>query len=301
LRVASWAAEPQNKPVIFNNVSMDMMYRKSADLADRGVSALAKSLKRVNDEPIAELELRSISKSFRRHEVLRDLSITVHGGEIVGLLGPDGAGKTTCFEVIIGLQKPAWGQVLLNGTDITHLPTYRRAILGLSYLAQEPGVFRGLTVEQNIRAVLEISEPDAAARRTKLQDLLQEFHLEHLRDRKTTHLSGGERRRCEIVRALAADPCFMLLDEPFAGIDPITIEELERLIRGLRERQTGVLITDHNIHEMLHLVDRAYVIVDGQLVFDGMPEDLVADATVRKLYLGQDSDPGNRMSANSRA
>lgn len=265
------------------------MFRRSEECAPDDVGVLEGH----SSEPVTNislnqgLELVSVSKSFRKREVLRDLTIKVQAGEIVGLFGPDGAGKTTCFEVILGLIRPDFGRILLNGVDITQLPTYRRAVLGLAYLPQEPGIFRGLTVAQNIRAMLELSEPEPHARRERLEQLLREFNLNHLRDRKATLLSGGERRRCEIVRALALDPSIMLLDEPFAGIDPITIAEIESLIRQLKARGAGILITDYNFHEMMELVDCAYVLVDGQILFEGTPDALVADEAVRKLYLGQ--------------
>jgi lipopolysaccharide export system ATP-binding protein len=211
----------------------------------------------------------------------------VNRGEVVGLLGPNGAGKTTCFYSVMGLVKPDAGRIMLDGRDITPLPMYRRAILGLGYLPQETSIFRGLTVEQNISAVLEIAEPDRSAREARLEQLLGEFGLTRLRTSPAMALSGGERRRCEIARALAADPKIMLLDEPFAGIDPLSIADIRDLVKELKGRDIGVLITDHNVRETLDIVDRACIIYDGQVLFAGTPEALVADPDVRRLYLGE--------------
>lgn len=233
------------------------------------------------------LEVRSIAKAYDRRAVLHDVSLDVHRGEVVGLLGPNGAGKTTCFYSVMGLVKPDSGRIFLDGADITELPMYRRAILGLGYLPQETSIFRGLTVEQNIMAVLEVAEPDSGARRDRLEQLLSEFGITHLRESAAMALSGGERRRCEIARALAADPSIMLLDEPFAGIDPISIADIRELVRELKKRDIGVLITDHNVRETLDIVDRACIIYDGQVLFTGTPRALVADHEVRRLYLGE--------------
>jgi lipopolysaccharide export system ATP-binding protein len=233
------------------------------------------------------LEVRSIAKSYDRRAVLHDVSLEVHRGEVVGLLGPNGAGKTTCFYSVMGLVKPDSGRIFLDGQDITALPMYRRAILGLGYLPQETSIFRGMTVEQNIMAVLEVSEPDRHVRRDRLEQLLGEFGITALRDSPAMALSGGERRRCEIARSLAAHPTIMLLDEPFAGIDPISIADIRELVRELKSRGIGVLITDHNVRETLDIVDRACIIYDGQVLFAGTPEALVADAEVRRLYLGE--------------
>ena len=233
------------------------------------------------------LEVRSIAKSYDRRAVLHDVSLRVARGEVVGLLGPNGAGKTTCFYSVMGLVRPDSGRIYVDGQDITRLPMYRRAILGLGYLPQETSIFRGLSVEQNIMAVLEVSEPDRSARAARLQQLLDEFGLDRLRDAAAMALSGGERRRCEIARALAAEPSIMLLDEPFAGIDPISISDIRELVRDLRRRDIGVLITDHNVRETLDIVDRACIIYDGQLLFEGTPQALVADEQVRRLYLGE--------------
>ena len=233
------------------------------------------------------LEVRSIAKSYDKRAVLHDVSLGVSRGEVVGLLGPNGAGKTTCFYSVMGLVKPDSGRIFLDGSDITELPMYRRAILGLGYLPQETSIFRGMTVEENIMAVLEAAEPDKAVRRARLEQLLGEFGLTALRDSPAMALSGGERRRCEIARALAADPTIMLLDEPFAGIDPISIADIRELVRELKSRDIGVLITDHNVRETLNIVDRACIIYDGQVLFQGTPEALVADQEVRRLYLGE--------------
>ena len=233
------------------------------------------------------LEVRSIAKAYDRKAVLHDVSLEVSRGEVVGLLGPNGAGKTTCFYSVMGLVKPDSGRIFLDGQDITELPMYRRAILGLGYLPQETSIFRGLTVEQNIAAVLEVAEPDKAERSRRLEQLLGEFGITALRDAPAMALSGGERRRCEIARALAADPSIMLLDEPFAGIDPISISDIRDLVKELKQRDIGVLITDHNVRETLDIVDRACIIYDGQVLFQGTPEALVADHEVRRLYLGE--------------
>jgi lipopolysaccharide export system ATP-binding protein len=233
------------------------------------------------------LAVVSIAKSYDKKAVLTDVSLGVDRGEVLGLLGPNGAGKTTCFYSIMGLVRPDSGRILLDGQDITGLPMYRRAILGLGYLPQETSIFRGLTVCQNIMAVLEVAEPDKAARAERLEQLLAEFHIEKLRDAPAMALSGGERRRCEIARALAANPSIMLLDEPFAGIDPISIQDIRDLIVELKKRNIGVLITDHNVRETLDIVDRACIIYGGQVLFAGSPEALVADENVRRLYLGE--------------
>lgn len=237
--------------------------------------------------PSSGLAVVSIAKSYDKRVVLSDVSLSVGKGEVVGLLGPNGAGKTTCFYSVMGLVKPDAGRIMLDGVDITPLPMYRRAILGLGYLPQETSIFRGLTVAKNISAVLELSEPDKNARAERLDKLLDEFGLTRLRDAPAMALSGGERRRAEIARALAADPSIMLLDEPFAGIDPISIADIRDLVRELKTRNIGVLITDHNVRETLDIVDRASIIYDGRVLFAGSPEDLVADANVRRLYLGE--------------
>jgi lipopolysaccharide export system ATP-binding protein len=224
------------------------------------------------------LTVRSIAKAYDKRAVLRDVSLSVSRGEVVGLLGPNGAGKTTCFYSVMGLVKPDSGRIFLDEEDITDLPMYRRAILGLGYLPQETSIFRGLSVEQNILAVLEVAEPDRQARRDRLEQLLGEFGLTGLRKSAAMALSGGERRRCEIARALAADPSI---------IDPISISDIRELVRELKKRDIGVLITDHNVRETLDIVDRACIIYDGQVLFQGTPQALVADQEVRRLYLGE--------------
>ncbi len=229
----------------------------------------------------------NVGKSFKKRRVLRDVSITVQRGEAVGLLGPNGAGKTTCFYIITGLIAPDTGFVTLDGHGITDLPMYRRARLGIGYLPQEASIFRGLTVEQNIRAVLEVVEPVREQREHKLEELLAEFSITHLRRAPALALSGGERRRCEIARALASDPSFILLDEPLAGIDPIAVSDIRELVTHLRDRGIGVLITDHNVRETLEIVDRAYIIHDGMVLMEGQPSEIVAHEDVRRVYLGE--------------
>lgn len=233
------------------------------------------------------LAVVSIAKSYDKRAVLSDISLSVGRGEVVGLLGPNGAGKTTCFYSVMGLVRPDSGRIMLDGEDITKLPMYRRAILGLGYLPQETSIFRGMTVEQNIMAVLEMVENDKAVRAETLNRLLDEFGLTGLRTSSAMALSGGERRRCEIARALAASPSIILLDEPFAGIDPLSIADIRDLVVQLKNRGIGVLITDHNVRETLDIVDRACIIYDGRVLFAGSPEALVADANVRRLYLGE--------------
>jgi lipopolysaccharide export system ATP-binding protein len=242
----------------------------------------------VNPEPIARgLVGRGLGKSFKRRPVLREVNVTLQRGEVVGLLGPNGAGKTTCFYIITGLITADTGVVSLDGRDITELPMYRRARLGIGYLPQEASIFRGLTVEQNIRAILEIAEPAAEMREPMLQALMAEFSITHLRRAPAMALSGGERRRCEIARALATRPHFILLDEPLAGIDPIAVNDIRELVAHLKDRGIGVLITDHNVRETLDIVDRAYILHEGCVLMEGTPAEIVADADVRRVYLGE--------------
>lgn len=238
------------------------------------------------DKDTAGLHVQGIGKSYNGRPVLRDISLSVHRGEVVGLLGPNGAGKTTCFYSITGLIAPDHGRVELDGNDITHMPMYRRARLGIGYLPQETSIFRGMTVEENIRAVLEVVEPDRALRNAMLDELLEEFSITHLRNTPALALSGGERRRCEIARSLAARPNFILLDEPFAGIDPIAIADIRDLTAHLKDRGIGVLITDHNVRETLDIIDRAFIIYDGHVLFEGNAEAVLQSEEVRRVYLG---------------
>ena len=228
-----------------------------------------------------------IGKSYKKRPVVREVTLKLQRGEAVGLLGPNGAGKTTCFYMITGLIGVDTGAIRLDGHDVTQLPMYRRARLGIGYLPQEASIFRGLTVEQNIQAIVEMVEPDADHREAILDELLAEFSITHLRRTPALALSGGERRRVEIARALATRPAFMLLDEPFAGIDPIAIGDIRDLVGQLRERGIGVLITDHNVRETLDLIDRAYIIHEGRVLMEGKPEEIVGNQDVRRVYLGE--------------
>jgi lipopolysaccharide export system ATP-binding protein len=230
---------------------------------------------------------RGLGKSFKRRVVLRDVNVSVQRGEVVGLLGPNGAGKTTCFYIITGLIASDTGTVSLDGEDITILPMYRRARMGIGYLPQEASIFRGLSVEQNIRAILEVAESDPEKREHMLDSLLAEFSISHLRRAPAMALSGGERRRCEIARALATQPHFILLDEPLAGIDPIAVNDIRDLVKHLKDRGIGVLITDHNVREAFQIVDRAYILHEGRVLMEGAPQEIVADADVRRVYLGE--------------
>jgi lipopolysaccharide export system ATP-binding protein len=234
------------------------------------------------------LAVHSVEKSFGTRQVVRGVSIYVRRGEAVGLLGPNGAGKTTVFYMITGLIKADRGAIELDGHDVTRLPMYQRARLGIGYLPQEASIFRGLTVEQNIRAVLEVVEPNRKKREAELNSLLDEFNITRLRKSPSIALSGGERRRVEIARALATRPNYMLLDEPFAGIDPIAVGDIQDLVRHLTNRGIGVLITDHNVRETLGLTDRAYIVYAGQILTEGSPEEIVNDPDVRRLYLGEE-------------
>ncbi|GBQ05265.1 MULTISPECIES: LPS export ABC transporter ATP-binding protein [Acetobacter] len=228
-----------------------------------------------------------IGKSYKKREVVKNVSIEVHRGEAVGLLGPNGAGKTTSFYMIVGLVQPDTGSITLDGADITQLPMYRRARLGIGYLPQEASIFRGLNVEQNIMAALEVVERDPDQREVMLDGLLSEFGISHLRRSPSLALSGGERRRLEIARALASQPHYILLDEPLAGIDPIAVGEIRDLVSHLKDRGIGVLITDHNVRETLEVIDRAYIMHSGQVLMQGVPEEIVAHEDVRRVYLGE--------------
>jgi len=235
----------------------------------------------------AGLAATGVGKTYKKRPVVRNVSIALRRGEAVGLLGPNGAGKTTTFYMIIGLIRPDTGAIGLDGADITLLPMYRRARLGIGYLPQEASVFRGLNVEQNVMAALEVVEPDADRREMMLDELLAEFGISHLRRTPALALSGGERRRVEIARALATQPAYILLDEPLAGIDPIAVNEIRDLVSHLKHRGIGVLITDHNVRETLEIIDRAYIMHDGQVLMEGRPHEVVAHADVRRVYLGE--------------
>ncbi len=232
------------------------------------------------------LQVISLRKSYRKRPVIRDVSITLGRGEVVALLGPNGSGKTTCFYAIAGLVTPEGGKVIIDGRDVTTLPMYRRAQLGIGYLPQEMSIFRGMSVEDNIMSILEIAQKDRHHRRERLEELLSEFSIEHLRRASAMALSGGERRRVEIARCLAAGPKYVLLDEPFAGVDPIAVAEIRHLVADLKNRGIGVLITDHNVQETLQIVDRAYILHDGKVLMSGTTQDVVQDENVRRVYLG---------------
>lgn len=238
-------------------------------------------------EPETGLRAHNVCKSYKRRAVVNDVSIGVRRGEAVGLLGPNGAGKTTTFYMIVGLVRPDTGSITLNGANITDLPMYRRARMGVGYLPQEASIFRGLNVEQNIMAALEVVEPDADTREAMLDELLGEFGISHLRRSPSLALSGGERRRLEIARALASQPHYVLLDEPLAGIDPIAVGEIRDLVSHLKDRGIGVLITDHNVRETLEIIDRAYILHGGQVLMEGSPDEVVANEDVRRVYLGE--------------
>jgi lipopolysaccharide export system ATP-binding protein len=255
-----------------------MTSKKNTEAGSRGPVLVEKN---------SGLMVHNLGKSYAKRPVVRDVSLSVHRGEAVGLLGPNGAGKTTCFYMITGLISPDYGTILLDGSDITQLPMYRRARLGIGYLPQEASIFRGMTVEQNVMAVLEVTEPVLEKRLVLLDELLAEFSVTHLRHAPSMALSGGERRRVEIARALASNPSFILLDEPLAGIDPIAVGDIRTLVSHLKDRGIGVLITDHNVRETLEIIDRAYIIHDGAVLMEGTPAQIVGDAEVRRVYLGE--------------
>ena len=234
------------------------------------------------------LVVSNLRKKYKKYNVLKNVSLFLHKGEVVGLLGPNGAGKTTCFYCITGLIRPNGGKIILNGTDISQFPVYRRSRLGIGYLPQEASIFRGLSVEDNIRSVLELVETDPEKRENKLDALLKEFSIEHLRHASARSLSGGERRRLEIARALASNPSFILLDEPLAGVDPIAVGDIKELVIQLKNRGIGVLITDHNVRETLGFIDRAYILYDGSVLKEGTAEQIIQDENVRRIYLGKD-------------
>jgi len=234
----------------------------------------------------AGLKIVNLRKSYSKRLVIRDVSLELGRGEVVALLGPNGSGKTTCFYSIAGLVKPEGGSVIVDGRDVTKLPMYRRARLGIGYLPQEMSIFRGLNVEDNIMSILEIAVPEKRKRRKRLEELLSEFSIEHLRRANALALSGGERRRVEIARCLAAGPKYVLLDEPFAGVDPIAVGEIRHLVADLKNRGIGVLITDHNVQETLQIVDRAYILHDGKVLMSGTTQEVIQDENVRRVYLG---------------
>ena len=242
------------------------------------------AVRQKNDTDV--LEVFNIGKKYKKRSVLKNVSLHVKKGEAVGLLGPNGAGKTTCFYCVTGLITPDYGDVYINGEDITAMPMYKRAKMGIGYLPQESSIFRTLSVEDNIKAILEIVEEDETKRENRLEELLNEFSIAHLRKSSALSLSGGERRRLEIARALAGNPSFILLDEPLAGIDPIAVNEIRALVSQLKNRGLGVLITDHNVRETLDIIDRAYILHSGTVLMEGTPEEIVANEDVRKVYLG---------------
>ena len=233
------------------------------------------------------LQVQSLRKAYRKRVVIRDFSMELQRGEVVALLGPNGSGKTTTFYAVAGLLVPEGGRVSIDGRDVTTLPMYRRAKLGIGYLPQEMSIFRGLSVEDNITAILDITHKDRQKRRERLEELLSEFSIEHLRRAPALALSGGERRRVEIARCLAADPKYLLLDEPFAGVDPISVGDIRHLVADLKKRGIGVLITDHNVRETLEIVDRAYILHDGKVLMSGTPDEVVENENVRRVYLGE--------------
>ena len=241
----------------------------------------------IKDDTIG-LHIKNLGKRYRNKRVISDISLSLYKGEVVALLGPNGAGKTTTFYGIAGLVIPEEGSVLLNGKDVTFLPMYRRAKLGMGYLPQEASIFRGLSVQDNILSILELWEPSKSNQKQKLDALLQEFSISHLRTSSALSLSGGERRRVEIARCLASEPEYILLDEPFAGIDPVAVGEIRDIVSALKNRGIGVLITDHNVRETLKIVDRAYILNEGRLLKSGTPNEVIQDENVRKVYLGED-------------
>ncbi len=237
---------------------------------------------------IKTLSARNLSKNYGKKQVLKDVSLDIKQGEVVGLLGPNGAGKTTCFYMIVGLVEATSGDIFLDNLNITKMPMYQRARLGVGYLPQEASIFRGMNVEDNIYSILEIAEKDEKQRKEKLEKLLKEFSIEHIRKSHALALSGGERRRVEIARALATNPLFILLDEPFAGVDPIAVNDIRQMVIHLKDRGIGVLITDHNVRETLSIVDRAYIVYDGKILTSGNKDDIVKHEGVKKVYLGED-------------
>ena len=279
---------PETAPAVPADVLKEAL--QAAEEAERNLPATEP---RKNEEPVQTLSASGLMKRYGSRCVVKDVSVAVKSGEVVGLLGPNGAGKTTSFYMIVGLVPPNGGKIELNGIDITHLPIFRRARLGVSYLPQEASVFRRLSVEDNIRAVLELQTDEkgrAISKKeieTRLNRLLEELQITHIRTNMALSLSGGERRRTEIARALATNPRFILLDEPFAGVDPIAVIEIQRIVRFLKDRGIGVLITDHNVRETLGICDHAYIINEGEVLASGAPDDIVANEKVRLIYLGE--------------
>ena len=271
-------AHSPNRPVV---VPRDNLAAHDAATETAGEEAHRRATRQ------SELRAERLKKRYRSRVVVKDVSLDVRSGEVIGLLGPNGAGKTTCFYMMVGLVPADDGELFLDGTRLTHMPIHRRARLGLSYLPQETSIFRRLSVADNVRAILELYNDDPDQIRNKLDDLLHDLHIGHLRDNPAVSLSGGERRRVEIARALATEPRFILLDEPFAGVDPIAVLDIQKIIGFLKERGIGVLITDHNVRETLGICDRAYIINDGSVLAYGKPEEIVYNDSVRKVYLGE--------------
>jgi lipopolysaccharide export system ATP-binding protein len=261
------------------------MFDPTAATIERSTTAVPGRLSNP-DKGVARLEARNLRKSYKARTVVTDVSFEVAAGEIVGLLGPNGAGKTTSFYMVVGLVAADGGQIMLGGHDVTHQPIHRRSRLGLSYLPQEASIFRKLNVAENIQAILELQKIPRPEIKRRLDELLDELHIGHLRDINASALSGGERRRVEIARALATEPRFILLDEPFAGVDPIAVLDIQKIIRFLKERGIGVLITDHNVRETLGICDHAYIINEGKVLAEGLPEQIVHNEDVRRVYLG---------------
>ncbi len=286
--------KPDNHPLSAassKTADADTLNKELGEVTQKSVAAKKDTAPSVRETPTViegdgGLSAENIGKSFKRRPVVRGVSMRVNRGEAVGLLGPNGAGKTTCFYMITGLIPADKGSIVIDGTDVTRLPMYQRARLGVGYLPQEASIFRGLTVEQNLRAVIELVEKDRDRQQSLINELLSEFSITHIRDASALALSGGERRRVEIARALATGPSYMLLDEPFAGIDPLAIADIRDLVGHLKNRGIGVLITDHNVRETLDIIDRAYIIHEGEVLIEGTPSEIVGDKDVRRVYLG---------------
>lgn len=270
----------------FQSASSAIFLNSSFSLPMDAIDTLSSSEESPSQQHLSTLHTENLIKVYKQRSVVRGVSLSVKQGEVVGLLGPNGAGKTTSFYMIVGVVRPSEGKVFLDNADITKVPMYKRAQLGLGYLPQEASVFRKMTVEDNIMAILELQKLSKPQRKERLEQLLEDLSIVHIRKSKGFMLSGGERRRCEIARSLATSPKFILLDEPFAGIDPIAVEEIIGIVRSLRKRGIGVLITDHNVHETLSITDRAYILIDGQVFYSGTAENIAENEEVRKRYLG---------------